>query len=256
MEYNENEYTGIFEGKNLIMIQMESIDNLVINEDTMPTLTYMRENGWNFTGRYSTNVSTFYTEFAILTGLYYLEDEYTINNNSYLMSIPSIFNNLGYSTQSVHENYGKYYNREVAHQNIGFTNSYFMYDLIDDTVYLYDPQIIETSDIYNNIISKDLSPFLSYIITISAHGPYVNNNMCDRYLDSNYDEYSCLAYLSGLTDKMLEDLLNNLEEDGLLEDTVIVLFSDYYSYSYDFNEKELAEIEQLMKLIMCVIFHL
>lgn len=55
---------------------------------------------------------------------------------------------------------------------------------------------------------------------------------------------------------MLEDLLNNLEEDGLLEDTVIVLFSDYYSYSYDFNEKELAEIEQLMKLIMCVIFHL
>lgn len=242
LEYKENDYTGIFEGKNLIMIQMESIDNLVINEDIMPTLTYMQENGWNFTGRYTNNITTFYTEFAVLTGLYYLDAEYVINNNSYFNSLPNTFFNKGYITNSVHENYGKYYNREVMHQKFGFENRYFLYDILE-TTYLYDPQIVEIEEIYQGITSAT-NPFLSYIITISAHGPYNNNDRCTYDLEE-YDELTCLNYLSSLTDKMLEELLNSLEEDGLLEDTVIVLFSDHYPYAYSFTDEDLADLEQI-----------
>lgn len=247
LEYAENEYTSIFEGKNLIMIQMESIDNLVINENVMPALTYMRKNGWNFTGRYTSNVGTFSAEFAILTGLYYVGSQYNIENNIYNNSLPNIFDSVGYSTQSVHENYGRYYNRSKVHQNFGFENSYFLYDIFgDEALYAYDPQIVENPDIYDNIVSESLEPFFSYIITISAHGAYDNNGYCIGGLGDDYvDEYSCLTYLSGLTDKMLEELLNNLEDDGLLEDTVIVLFSDHYPYAYDFSEEELAEIERI-----------
>ena len=245
MVNDKNEYTGIFEGKNLIMIQMESIDNLMINDETMPTLTYMKENGWNFTGRYSNNVSTFYTEFTALTGLYYLGSESIINNNTYTNSIPNMFNKLGYSTQSVHENNGKYYNREILHKNIGFKNSYFLYDILDNYEMLYDPQIIEISDIYQNVISKELEPFYSYIVTISAHGPYTNNYRCNRDLESGHDEFSCLSHLSNLTDKMLEELLLKLEEDNLLENSVIVLFSDHYPYAYSFNDEELEKLEKI-----------
>lgn len=242
LEYIENDYTGIFEGKNLIMIQMESIDNLVINESVMPTLTYMQENGWNFTGRYTNNITTFYTEFAALTGLYYLDAEYVINNNTYSNSLPNMFYNNDYITNSVHENYGKYYNREVMHQKFGFENRYFLYDIME-TTYLYDPQIIQTEEIYQGITSQT-DPFFSYIITISAHGPYTNNDRCTYDLD-NADELTCLNYLSSLTDKMLAELLDKLEEDKLLEDTVIILFSDHYPYAYSFTEEDLANLEQI-----------
>ena len=64
--------TGVFEGKNLMLIMLESIDTWMINEDYMPELYSLQQKSINFTRHYTPlfiNAGTFNTEFAALTGL-------------------------------------------------------------------------------------------------------------------------------------------------------------------------------------------
>ncbi len=236
----KNNMTGIFKDKNLIMIMMESIDNMEINEKTMPTLKYMRENGWNFTNRYSKNIATIVTEFTSLTGIYNIGSSYNINKNNYTMSLPALFNKNGYIARSVHENNGHYYNRDVLHKALNFTESYFLYDILDKPQFYVDEQIVANDEIYKKL-TKD--KFMTFIVTISAHGPYTNNSTCRS--ESINSEKECLDMLSKRTDDMLATLLKRLKEDKLLDDTIIVLYSDHYPYAYDFTNEEKAKLEKL-----------
>lgn len=226
---SENEMTGIFEGKNLIMIQMESIDKLVVTPEIMPALYYMKSNGWDFSGRYTDNLSTLASEFVFTTGLYQVGNYYNINKNNYSESIPSLFNRNGYRTASIHQNYGYYYNRTNLHNAFGYSNSYFLLDLYHDLPAHDDRIMVTNDDIYNSIVSKEYEPFMSLIITVSAHGPYNNCNSTER---------ECLNFLSNQTDQMLGALLKRLDNDELLNNTVLLLYSDHYPYSYSYSEEE------------------
>ena len=236
----DNEYTGIFKNKNLIMIMLESIDNIVLNEQSMPTLMYMKENGWDFSMKYSqlsSGGATFASEFTSLTGLY---NTRTMGYNNFNQSLPNVFKENGYSVSSVHENKSAFYNRNKYHKNFGFDKSYFLLDMGDDYKRFDDEQLVERDEVYNGIISKDSNSdnFMSYIITISAHGPYKDNYMCSvdkKYMES---EYNCFSYLAGKTDGFLKLLLERLENDKLLDDTVILLYSDHFAYSYTYTDEE------------------
>ncbi len=68
------------------MVMLESIDNFVVNEDVMPTLSYMMNNGWNFTQRYSALTgggSTIATEFTSMTSLFYNDRNINYIRNNY-----------------------------------------------------------------------------------------------------------------------------------------------------------------------------
>jgi len=239
----ENEYTGIFKDKNLIMIMMESIDNVVVNEEVMPTLYKMKNEGWDFTKRYSSlsdGGSTIATEYSTITGLFYsYTNQYDLN--TYNEAIPKVFSNNNYHVSSFHENNAMYYNRVELHNSYGFKNSYFLRDMNNINVETYqDAQFFENDDLYNLVVPKDIdNSFMSFIITISAHGPYQNNSICES--NNINDESECLKYLSNRTDEMLRVMLEKLEEDGILEDTVIILYSDHAAYSYNYTEDELKE---------------
>lgn len=238
----ENEMSGIFKGKNLIMIMMESIDFVHVNEKTMPTLSMMLENGLNFSKRYNhlgAGSSTIGTEFASLSGLFYMSDnKYDVN--SYKQAIPAVFSRNGYETASFHENNGVYYNRSQLHKSLGFDNSYFLLDMnVKDFQWYVDKQFFTNSEIYDLVVHKGSDkPFMSYIITISGHGTYDNKNQfCNDEGISN--EQECIKHLFGRTDEMLKEMLDRLEKDGILDDTVIVLYSDHSAYSYNYSEEEL-----------------
>jgi phosphoglycerol transferase MdoB-like AlkP superfamily enzyme len=98
------------------------------------------------------------------------------------------------------------------------------------------------------------SPFMAWITTVTSHQPYyTSSEMGDKYLslfsDTNYST-SLKRYMSKLKelDSALARLLELLEEEGVLDDTVIVLYGDHYPYglstsdinnavSYDVTEK-------------------
>ena len=239
----ENNYTNIFKDKNLIMIMFESIDTWMVTPDVMPTLFKMQQEGLNFTNRYAPffgGSMTINSEFASVSSLYsVLTDKaiYNYDENDYQYSLPNLFKQEGYTVNSIHMNKGSFYNRINFHKALGFENHYALANMDINGRFDYDSQLASVDEVYKLITPSD--KFMTFITTFSAHIPYDNNAICkekgddfkELHVDGN-KELSCLRMLANETDKLLEVLIERLEEDDLLDDTVLVMFADHYAYGY------------------------
>ena len=124
-----NEYTGMFEGKNLIVIMVESGNEIMLNSEYYPNINRLVENGIHFTNNYSPRniCSTGNNEMGAMISLYSINNNCTANvyqNNTYFESIFNLFNNQGYITNSFHDYYDWYYNRSVIHKNMCISTFY------------------------------------------------------------------------------------------------------------------------------------
>lgn len=242
-----NKYTNIFKDKNLIMIMMESIDSWLITEENMPTLVKLQNTGINFTNRYSPSFgggSTINTEFSSLTGYYAAitnEPIYFYDQNNYDYSLPNLFKKNNYKVNSLHMNTGTFYNRSSFHKALGFENHYAMQDIVTNVNFEDDTNLVKNDISYNHIIDKE-NKFMTFITTYSPHVPYINNTLCQS-LDTkpfevaNDEETTCIKTLANVTDNFIKILLERLDEDNLLDNTVIVLFTDHYTYGYSNTSK-------------------
>jgi phosphoglycerol transferase MdoB-like AlkP superfamily enzyme len=249
-EEYKNKYTGIFEGKNLILIQLEGLDNWIVNKNNTPTIYKMLNNSINFTDHYSYyngGGSTFNSEFAVNTGyitpLSYTQNAYTFNKNNFPNSLANIFKNKGYSVNAFHMNTGEFYSRTTNYKNWGYDNYYGLKDMFEykDNSYMLDRELIE-NETFNKLMFPEEGNFVNYIITYSLHMPFTNTaEVCKELyeLDNNpsdnvikyMSELECIQRQAKETDYMIELLLKNLEEKNLIDDTVIVLFADHYLYT-------------------------
>lgn len=147
--------------------------------------------------------------------------------------------NNGYSAISIHTNSGNFYNRTYFHEALGFDKHYALDDMknINHEQYNYynDSSLVKNPETYDLIVREE--PFLSFVITYSAHVPYDDTN--DRCVTNPYHlkvdgnkELSCIRNLARETDEMLRILIEKLEQEERLEDTVLVLVADHYAYGY------------------------
>lgn len=244
--YKKNDYTGILEGKNVIYILMESIDSWLVTEEVMPTLYHLEQTGLNFTNRYSPSFGggqTINSEFAMNTGLYAIENSkaiYNYDKNDFSNSLANMLKNNNYSAISIHTNSGNFYNRTFFHEALGYDMHYALDDMKTinhkDYNYYNDSSLIKNNETYDLIVREE--PFFSFIITYSAHVPYDDNN--DRCIKNPYNlevkenkELSCIRNLARETDEMLRILIERLEKDNKLDNTVLVLATDHYAYGYE-----------------------
>lgn len=235
------QYNGIYEGKNIIFVMMESMDNWLISEEVTPTIWYMMQHGFNFNNHYSPAYVTGYTantEFIANTGLYpnigYMSPNYAYTYNAYPYSIANLFRAQGYTASSFHRSYGHVYNRENMHMSLGYEKYYpaGILGVKDENIDLDTHLIIEG---YNKMVSNN--KYMSFIITYTPHSPYTYSDpKCTKNLEeikkleisSNINEELICALSSAKeTDNMFKILLKNLYSDGKLEDTVIVAFADH-----------------------------
>ena len=239
-----NEYTGIFENKNLIFVMMESMDDWMVNEQVTPTIWYMMHHGFNFNNHYSpvyVTGSTANTEFIANTGIYpninKLSPNYAYKNNSYSYSLANLFKNSGYTVNSFHRSFGHVYNRVQMHSSFGYEKYYNYVDMgISDDNLDLDSYI--AIDAYDKIVNDD--KFMSFIITYSPHSPYQYSKIeCKKNLEyiekfySNLDEEMYCAYSSAReTDEMFRILLEKLDSDNKLDDTIIIAFTDHPNNVY------------------------
>lgn len=249
----DNAMTGILEGKNVILIQLESLDDWIITPENTPTIFQLMSEGINFTNMHTCiygSGSTFSTEFAFNTGIYQSTKgagAYSSIRNSFTYSLANIFNGLGYSTQSFHQNVGSYYNRSSMHKAIGYdayycTRDYLSTGLLPEV----DSSIINDDTCWALMTAK--KPFFSFIISYSAHVAYTAEDALAVYALEQYPEYNDpdrnneLNYLyakARLTDDMFEALLERLAEDNLLADTIIIAYDDHYNYGI--SDKSLVQ---------------
>lgn len=282
---DNNEYTGIFKNKNLIFVMMESMDDWLVNENVTPTMYKMMQHGFNFNNHYSpayVTGETANTEFIANTGMYpsidRLSPNYAYVNNNYPYSIASLFKNEGYTVNSFHRSNGFLYNRSIMHISLGYEkyHSYVDMGISDDNLDL-DSYIIKNG--YNKIISNN--KFMSFIITYSPHSPYTYNkiecqtNLSDIktiYPELDNEELLCAYSAARETDNMFKLLLEKLKNDNLLDDTIIVAFTDhpnklvirddeteklnktiFYIYDHDMNSNQIDTITSSINILPTVI---
>ncbi len=241
---NTNPYSGMFEGKNLIMIMVESGSNIMLNEELYPNIYKLYSEGWSWENYYSprSTCSTGNNEMSGMTGLYSIFNNCTANvyrNNTYFESIFNLFNNKGYYTSSFHDHVDQYYYRTQIHKNMGSSKYYKVTDMNikygpnygdwasdDDMMHFY----LEKLDERNANV-----PFMSWITTVTTHMPYSTpSTYNDKYLDMMPEEYSkdVRRYMSKMkeVDNAIGTLIAGLEERGILDETVIALYCDHYPY--------------------------
>lgn len=238
----KNEYTGIFEGKNLIVILMESVNMMAINEEDFPTLYKLYNEGISFRNNYSprNNCSTGNNEFTSMTSLFTINNTCTANTymrNSYFEAIFNMYKNTGYNTSSYHGYTQKYYYRATIHPNMGSEKYYGVEDLGIKYSLTYgewssDVDFVKAS--VPHFIDQD--KFMVYMTSVTTHQTYnVHSEYGDMYMslwdDKGYSDMT-KRYLSKMKylDMALEELLKELEDAGKLDDTVIALFADHYPY--------------------------
>ena len=256
-----NKYTGIFKNKNLIFVQLEGIDDWLLTEKDMPTLYGMLNNSFVFQNHYSYyngGGSTFNSEFAVNTGfitpLSYTQNAYSFNKNSFPYSMANMFKNQDYVVNAFHMNSGEYYSRQTNYTNWGYDKYYGLLDINDykDKSYTLDRELINDVTFQERMFPKD-SKFVDYLITYSNHLPFTNTKgVCKLLYDMEMDlddtvdmgeesssmfvqltEEECIRKQAHETDYMMELLLKKLTELNLIDDTVIVVFTDHYLYTVE-----------------------
>lgn len=251
-EVYTDKYTGIFEGKNLILVQLESIDSFLTTEEIMPNLYNLKKNSLNFVNHYSFvngGGSTFNSEFMVNTGYAtpytFNQNAYTFSKNSFNYSLPNLFKTVGYTVNAFHMNDSEYYSRGVNYRNFGYDSYNGLKDLgtYNDKSYQLDTELILNEEFNSKIFNVENplnSNFVSYIITYSAHLPFQKNSgVCSMLLtedeknnpDYNPSELDCLKIQAKETDNMIGLLVDNLKEKGLYDNTVLVFFADHYTYT-------------------------
>lgn len=245
----KNEMTGLFEGKNLIIILLESVNEIaILNENDFPTLSKMYNEGISFRNNYTprNNCSTGNNEFTVLTSLFTINNTCTANTysaNKYFEGAFNIFNNKGYYTSSYHDYTQKYYKRSKIHTNLGSQKYYGVTDLgmtYEEPYEEWPSDVDMFKSAKQYYMNED--KFMSYFATVSTHQPYFQSStLGNKYMNNEeFKSYSSSLrrYLSKMKtlDEAMEELLNELESEGKLEDTVIAMFGDHYPYGLTDSE--------------------
>lgn len=246
----QNEYTGYFQGKNLILITAEAFSPYVISEELTPTLYKLANESFVFTDYYQPDwqQSTAGGEFAVLTGLIptWVNSGLALNASS-RVSMPYTlgwaFQELGYSALAYHNNSYTYYDRHKSHPNMGYE-----WTAIGNGLHLEhdywpnsDLEMIQaTADAYiQNYVENGVN-FHTYYMTVSGHANYNwgGNRMCAKNKEIAQAAYpnastAVQAYIACNLELeyAMACLIEKLEAAGIADDTVIVLTTDHYPYA-------------------------
>ena len=249
---NKNEYTGYFKDKNLIFILAEGFNSIAVSEELTPTLYKLVNSGFVFNKFYSpVFLSTTGGEFQATTGLIPTQETLNLwkkNMPQIKYALGNSFSKIGYTANAYHDWTYTYYSRQDTMKTLGFT-SYMgigngLEKLMSSKWLPSDVDMIDvTTDFYT---SED--KFVTFYITVSGHAPYNftgGNSIAiknKQYVNDLPYSSSIKAYLASQIelDKAVEKLINNLEEKGILKDTVIALVGDHYPYTIDIDEINLV----------------
>ncbi|MBQ3548857.1 MAG: LTA synthase family protein [Oscillospiraceae bacterium] len=247
----QNEYTGLFKGKNLILITAEAFSPYVISEELTPTLYRMtQKEGFVFNNFYQPGwgQSTTGGEFAVMTGLI---PTWVNNNLSFYVShrnympfaLGNQFRALGYNTLAYHNNSYTYYNRHLTHPNLGY-DFYGVgngLQMTGGSNWPYSDEEMFRLTVENYIADyvDNGTPFHTYYMTVSGHANWGWGNA----MSAKHREEAVAAYpdasqpVQGYIAANLEIeyalryLLEQLETAGIADDTVICMTADHYPYA-------------------------
>lgn len=248
----QNQYTGMFQGKNLILITAEAFSPYLISQELTPTLYRLSHEGFVFQNYYQPNwtQSTSGGEFAVMTGLipnwFGSQTAFGASKDKDMpISLARQFAKLGYNVPAWHNHTYDYYGRDQTHTNLGYDYRGIGNGLVlstdDPTLWpKSDLEMIQaTADSYIQDYAENGTPFHAYYMTVSGHCNYYwsDNAMARKHQAEAQAAYpnaseQVQAYIACNLEleAAMADLVGRLERAGIADDTLIVLTSDHYPY--------------------------
>ncbi|MBR3255470.1 MAG: sulfatase-like hydrolase/transferase [Clostridia bacterium] len=250
---------GVAKGKNVILVQLESVQEFVINKEingkeiTPNFNKFLRDNieitnmhmqSYSTTAdsEHTVNTSTFPMENGMSFSKYYTND---------YDDIFKIFKNNGYHTSFMHGNYPYFWNRGNVYERMALDKTEFKDDFAD------------TSENINGDLSDELfylqlvdkleeykKPFFTELISVSSHTPFTLEGLKDRskvsidvgkykgtYFGNYLESVNYADYAFGL-------FIDKLKEKGLYDYSIILIYGDHNGLSM-YDENMLDFLKQL-----------
>ena len=260
----KNRYTGIFSGKNLIMICAESYCDAFISPELTPTIWRLTHNGIYFSDYYqpSWGGSTSTGELSMLLGLDSnsgADAMIKIAGNNHYFSMGNQLQRHGYFSLAFHNGSHTFYSRNLTHEGLGY-DAFFAsgkhLDAFCGHSYPTDTEMIEgTLPAY---VSHQ--PFSVYYMTVSGHAAYEKNSLYVRKYydtvnaavgDDYYEKTKYYICYQMELESALKALVDGLEEAGIADDTVIVMTGDHYPYGLGNGQTWHNDRDYINDLIKC-----
>ena len=256
-DYNEQygesyiDIEGSMAGKNVIVLQLESMQEFVLNKtingkEITPNLNRFIDENIRISNMFMQSYSTTAdSEFSAVTSLYPVENGMAYSRyykNTY-DDIFKIFKESNYTTSYMHGNYGYFWNRTNVYSNMKVDNIELkdrFADISEDVMgYLSDEllykQAVEKLKNYDK-------PFFSFIVSASSHTGFTLDGLQDRskinidvgkYKDTFFGNYlesvNYADYAFGI-------FIDELKKADLYDDTVIILYGDHNGLDMYNNE--------------------
>ncbi|MBS5921207.1 MAG: LTA synthase family protein [Clostridium perfringens] len=235
----DNKYKGMFEGKNLIAIQVESLENFVIGQkvygqEITPNINKLLKNSLYFDNIKEQNNSGISSDCDLMvnTSMLPVRDGSTFFGYPWTEynTLQDLLNSKGYNTISTHPEVPGNWNWAEAHKS-------FKADKIWDASQFDQSEVIGlgmSDESYlkqiGDKLKKEKQPFYTFLVTLTSHGPFeVPEDKQYLNLPEDLNENMLGAYFQSVryTDEAIGKFINQLKEEGLLENTVIMLYGDH-----------------------------
>ncbi len=271
-----SELFGIAEERNIIVIQVESLQNFPINrkyqgqvltpnlnelikEDTIYFPNYYQQ-----LGKGNTSDAEFVSHNSLYPAIH--GQSYDLYTEKYFYGLPNILKDKGYETLAIHGYKPEFWNRDKAYPAQGLDR------FISEQDFKYTNTIgfgIPDGEFFNQsipILKDTTQPFYSFIITLSSHHPYT---MDEKYqylkLNSEHKETLFGNYLQAVkyVDESIGKFIKELKENDLYNDSMIVIYGDHFGLNskdaesnthmtkflgYDYNYDEMMRIPLIINI--------
>lgn len=244
---------GISKEKNIIKIHLESFQTFLINykvdgEEVTPYLNKLAsgnedfiyyDNFFHSTGQGKTSDS----ELTMDNSIYGLPQgsAFSLKGDNTYQSLPAILHQKqNYSTSVMHGDYKTFWNRDQIYKHFGIDKFY------DATYYDMSPQNVENLGLKDKEFFKESIPFLkaetepfySHLITLTNHYPFTINPKDATIKSPETGNPTVDGYVqtARYLDEAVEDFVNELKQEGLYDNSVILIYGDHYGISENHNK--------------------
>ena len=282
-----NDYTDIFKDKNVIVIHGESmmtnaIDLKFNDQEVTPTLNKLSSEGLYFDNFYSqVSVGTSSdSELTYNTSLMPTKNgtAFVSYSDRYYISTEKQLHDNGYYTFSMHANNADFWNRRTMYKSLGYDYFYSKADfkVTKDTsigLGLSDKEFFKQAVPKIQKVDEENEKWYGLMVMLSNHTPFSD---VEKYGEFDVDIKETVTNEDGTTEEVvypymegtklgnyfkslhyadgaLGEFLQQLDEKGLLENTVVILYGDHdarlprkdynrlYNYDKETNSIKLSD---------------
>ncbi|MBM7552065.1 LTA synthase family protein [Thalassobacillus pellis] len=247
-----DKYFGAAEGKNVVLVSMESLQNFVIDyklngQEVTPFLNDLvkDENSLYFSNFYHNTGQgkTSDSEFIVDNSLYGLPRGavFTTNSGNEYNATPEILGEKGYTSAVFHGNNDSFWNRDVMYKSLGYDHFFSEkdYNVTPENSVNYGLKDIPFFEQSIPKIKNLEEPYYTRFITLTHHYPFVLNDKEDIMIepantgDGTVDRYFQTARYM---DEALKQFFQDMKEAGEYKDTIFVFYGDHYGISTNHNK--------------------